>query len=98
MDVGIMCACMPSFRVILLRIFPRLGSTHEASNHQATTGNKSYAEVSRSDNIKSGISYSKNYTVEYATKPAHDESSFVQLVEIRAAPEESIDNISQHEE
>ncbi|KAH9204947.1 hypothetical protein DL95DRAFT_255244, partial [Leptodontidium sp. 2 PMI_412] len=31
LDVGIMCVCMPSFRIILISIFPRLGSTREAT-------------------------------------------------------------------
>ncbi|KAH6718782.1 hypothetical protein BKA61DRAFT_542829 [Leptodontidium sp. MPI-SDFR-AT-0119] len=32
LDVGIICACMPSFRILLIKIFPRLGSAHEPTN------------------------------------------------------------------
>jgi hypothetical protein len=79
---------MPSFRVVLIRIFPRLENTHESIDLQLTTINHSGAEVLKSNTTKSGISCSKD-SVNYTTKPAQDESSFVQLAEIRAVPEES---------
>lgn len=80
---------MPSFRIILISMFPRLGSTHESTHRRTTTDNHSHTKALKSNNAKTGISYSRNYAVEYTMKPAQDESSFVQLVEIRAVPEES---------
>jgi hypothetical protein len=88
LDVGIICACMPSFRIILIRIFPRLGSTPDSSNPQFTTGNQSGMEVLQSNTTKSGISYSRD-SGNYTMKPAQDDSNFMQCVEIRAVPEES---------
>jgi len=80
---------MPSFRIIIISIFPRLGSTRESTDHRVTTGNHPRAEDLKSNKTKSGISYSRDYAVEYTMKPTQqDESSFVQLVEIRAVPEE----------
>ncbi|PMD17184.1 hypothetical protein NA56DRAFT_632302 [Hyaloscypha hepaticicola] len=88
LDVGIICACMPSFRIILIRIFPRLGSTPNSSDPQFTTGNQSGMEVLQSNTTKSGISYSRD-SGNYTMKPAQDDSNFMQCVEIRAVPEES---------
>lgn len=90
LDVGIICACMPSMRIFLVRLFPRLLSTQERGQFTSTimqsnrrnTGAKSKA--SRNGDGK-GISLSRNYGVEYSLRPAQDESSFVQLVEIEAA-------------
>jgi hypothetical protein len=88
LDVGIICACMPSFRVILIRIFPCLGNTPESTDPQFTTGIRSGAEILQSNTTKSGISYSRD-PVNYMIEPAQDDSNFVQCVEIRAVPEES---------
>ncbi|PVH72157.1 hypothetical protein DL98DRAFT_611756, partial [Cadophora sp. DSE1049] len=89
LDVGIICACMPAIRIILIRMFPRLGSTQTSTDIRQTIGKHSDAQLSKKGDVKSGISYSRNYGVEYAMKPAQDDSSFVQLVEIRAVGDES---------
>ena len=82
---------MPSFRIILVRLFPWFGgSTYESTDRQATTSNRYGSRTQISNTLKSsdgkaGISYSRSYGVDYTMKPAQDESSFVQLVEIEVA-------------
>lgn len=50
-NVGIMCACMPAMRVILVRLFPKvLGTTTNNASYHAKYGNRSQ------DLVKSGFS------------------------------------------
>lgn len=52
-NVGIICACMPTLRLILIRIFPRLGGTRTPSGRYY---NKKYSGQSRSgDNVIGSI-------------------------------------------
>jgi hypothetical protein len=88
LDVGIICACMPSFRILLIRIFPRLGNTPEPTDPQFPTGNEDGVEVFQSNTTKSGVSYSRD-SVNYTIMPAQDDSNIVQSVEITPVPEES---------
>jgi hypothetical protein len=84
---------MPSFRVILIRMFPRLGtSIQNTTVNGTTTGNHfgsrtQTGQALKNGDVKTGILCSRNYGVEYTTKPTDDESSFVHLVEIDVARE-----------
>jgi hypothetical protein len=87
-NVGIICACMPSLRVILVRMFPKiLGSTKEATHNYAKYGSRSGmggASAVRSGLGKSGskdphtITYTKTFAVQHGDS---DETSLVQMDE-----------------
>ncbi|OJJ50368.1 hypothetical protein ASPZODRAFT_149708 [Penicilliopsis zonata CBS 506.65] len=74
-NVGIICACMPTMRVILVRLFPRLmGSTRSDPRHYYESGsrsrgrNRSTTRRSGFPSIpqgKDGIVRSMTYTVDY---------------------------------
>ncbi|KAI5462640.1 hypothetical protein BGZ63DRAFT_403848 [Mariannaea sp. PMI_226] len=93
--VGIICACMPTMRLVLVRIFPRaLGGSHRyyESNTSRRTGSQtrptkttitSNVHKSQQKNDESGITCHKSYTVEYGD---NDE---VQLIHIRNAGREA---------
>lgn len=92
LDVGIICVCMPSLRHMLIRMFPSLGSTHDSTDKRTTTDKHSGSRTQigkalKINDVKTGISCSRNYGVEYTMKPAQDESSFVHLVEIAVVRE-----------
>ncbi|CZR67823.1 related to integral membrane protein PTH11 [Phialocephala subalpina] len=88
-NVGIICACMPSMRLLLVRLFPKiLGSTQNSNkqyvnSHGRITGNSS---LGRSDKIsipsepdENTIVYSQTYTVRYGDPETGDEVQLVPL-------------------
>ncbi|KAH6684559.1 hypothetical protein B0J14DRAFT_465132, partial [Halenospora varia] len=96
-NVGIICVCMPSLRVLLVRLFPKmLGSTQHASNknylnnsHSHMGGNisvnKSHGKSKSNGGLNgSGIMKSETYTVQYGTKGDRD-SDEVELRNLRFA-------------
>jgi hypothetical protein len=48
-NVGIICACMPAIRLLLLRTFPKIiGSSQDSSNPNSNSGNKNSNSHNRS--------------------------------------------------
>ncbi|KAF2998310.1 hypothetical protein E8E13_007608 [Curvularia kusanoi] len=82
-DVGIICTCMPSIRLGLSRMFPRImGSTHQSTAKEtAGPSGRSHGVNTFSGNE---INVQTTFRVSHAKKPqkSEDERSFVQLVEI----------------
>ncbi|KAK8086119.1 CFEM domain-containing protein [Apiospora phragmitis] len=85
-NTGIICACMPSLRLLLVKLFPRVlgGSTNARSqyymsgadhNRNNTRSGKRNPNLSQSRD--GGILYSKSYTVEY--QKDQDEASLVRM-------------------
>jgi hypothetical protein len=95
-NVGIICACMPALRLILVRLFPRaLGSTQYASNqYYAKYGTNSRAiksghnaSVSRSqlghDDIFAGKhSNAITYTTTFEVRHGDDEEQLVPMEDL----------------
>ncbi|KUI55538.1 hypothetical protein VP1G_02965 [Cytospora mali] len=83
-NVGIICACMPTMRLLLLKMFPKLSSTYRNMSGYYAGGatNQSKLKHSRSktpanDGLTSSrINYSRSYTVQFQDAKA---SSQVQL-------------------
>ncbi|KAL5116293.1 hypothetical protein ACEQ8H_005851 [Pleosporales sp. CAS-2024a] len=86
-NVGIICACMPSLRVILVRIFPKiLGDTRNTGNKYARYGSRS--GLGGGSALRSGlggkskdphpITYTKSFAVRQGES---DETSLVQMDE-----------------
>lgn len=89
-NVGIICACMPTVRLLLLKLFPKLSSTYRdmSGYYKSATGQSRPTKASRSrtlgqDGLASahgqGISYSRSYTVQFQEAKA---SSQVQLSDL----------------
>ncbi|KAH7410677.1 CFEM domain-containing protein [Cadophora sp. MPI-SDFR-AT-0126] len=91
-NVGIICACMPSLRVLLVRLFPKvMGSTRNKSAGYHAEGSRSGIGMGANVSIGRGkdlappskdsksIMYSQSYNVDL-----EDESSLVQLKELPA--------------
>jgi len=88
-NVGIVCACMPSLRILLVRVFPKLRGTsnrsnnqYYAKNHSQRGGNISVIRATASsgppDNNK--ITYERSYTVQRELE--EDETQLVELTEL----------------
>jgi hypothetical protein len=101
-NVGLICLCMPSIRVILVRLFPRiLGSSNRsmayANGNTSALGNmQSSREAQVAPKNGRGIVYSRSYTVEYDQR-YNDQSRLVRMAELDAAvyaKTESKDSIS----
>jgi hypothetical protein len=100
-NVGIVCACMPSMRVLLVRLFPKiLGNTHDAtnkyyanksSNHIGTGANKS---LNLSQSGESGIKFTKSYTVQYGNQMEDDETSLVAMGALASTKSDSKSSIT----
>jgi hypothetical protein len=100
-QVGIICACMPSIRLGMTRLFPKLlGSsvnsiTKETYGNGATgtgTGRNRTGRHSVNAFNPNEISVQTTFKVSHGRKPPKaddDERSFVQLVEIDAASKRS---------
>ncbi|RDW80331.1 hypothetical protein BP5796_05029 [Coleophoma crateriformis] len=88
-NVGIICSCMPSFRLLLVRLFPTYMGAHDKSK----TGSDSHYPRNNIRNQHSreeagGIVYSKGYHVTYSRKPSEgdDGSSTFRLVTLDRKP------------
>jgi hypothetical protein len=85
-NVGIICACMPSIRIILVRMFPKmLGSTKETTQNYAKYSSRS--GVGGASTVRNGlgknaskdphtITYTKTFAVQHGD---NDETSLVQM-------------------
>jgi hypothetical protein len=87
-NLGVICACMPSIRVLLSSIFSRpAGGADEHVAFQSTEQSPAVARLDRdlSDGIHRTKSYS--YSIEYNPKPTRgrDGLRFVQLVDMTGA-------------
>jgi hypothetical protein len=94
-QVGIICACMPSIRLGLTRLFPKLlGSSNNSVSKDAygkggtgATGGRSRSQGPHSVFNPNEISVQTTFKVSHGRKGPKsddDERSFVQLVEIDA--------------
>jgi hypothetical protein len=86
-QVGIVCVCMPSIRLGLTRLFPKmLGSTAQTTSKQAYGGGGPGRSEGNTLSVLSAnaINVQTTFRVSHARKPQihDDERSFVQLVEI----------------
>ena len=100
---------MPSMRVLLVRLFPKLlGSTQHsnakyyANSHSHVGGNISINKSSKSANAsqtgnENGITYSQTYTVRYGGQFEHDETHLVQMSDLDAEVMKSTSRISERE-
>lgn len=88
-NIGIVCACLPAIRVILVRMFPTiLGSSRNTSNHAyanygshgITGGGSALRSVNRNKSQTTNDSNTITYTKTFAVQSAeNDETSLVQL-------------------
>jgi hypothetical protein len=90
-NVGIICACMPSLRIILVRMFPTiLGSTKQTTQNYAKYGSRSGigggggSSAVRSGFGKNGGSSKDPHTITYTKTFAvqHGDSDETQLVQM----------------
>jgi hypothetical protein len=92
-NVGIICACMPSLRVIFVRMFPKiLGTTKDNTREYGKYGSRSHnlggtsavrSGLGRSANTDTdphAITYTKTFEVQHGD---NDETSLVQMDELR---------------
>jgi hypothetical protein len=90
-NVGIICACMPSLRVIFVRMFPKiLGTTKDNTKNYENYGSRSHT-LGGTSAIRSGLNknqgsstdphtivYTKTFAVQHGDS---DETSLVQMDE-----------------
>jgi hypothetical protein len=85
-DVGIICTCMPSIRLGLTRLFPKLMGSTNRSTAKGTAGpsGRSHGLNTFNGLTANEINVQTSFRVSHAKKPQSndDERSFVQLVEI----------------
>jgi hypothetical protein len=84
-QVGIICTCMPSIRLGLARLFPKmLGSTHQSTGKDTAGPSRRSQGHALSGITANEINVQTTFRVSHAKKPQSndDERSFVQLVEI----------------
>lgn len=106
-NVGIICTCMPSIRVLLLRLFPKLLGTTQNSNgyyvsnsHNHIGGNISVDRPGKSLNSSQrggdvdGITYSQTYIVHWGE---HDETKSTQMSDLDPDAMKSSSRVSENE-
>lgn len=107
-NVGIICACMPSLRVLLVRLFPKLLGTSQHSDnryyvnqsHTHRGGNISVNRPGKSVNSSQhdgsgvAINYSQTYTVQWGE---HDETKLIQMGDLNAGAMKSSTRVSENE-
>lgn len=85
-QVGIICTCMPSIRLGLSRLFPKIMGSTNQSTAKDTVGpsGRSHGLTTFSGLTANEINVQTTFRVSHAKKPqtTDDERSFVQLVEI----------------
>lgn len=75
--VGIICTCMPTLRLLLVRLFPALGSSSYARGYYFSGGGQmrsSKVHNSQGHTLKGGINCEQTVAVQY-----DDETSLVQM-------------------
>ncbi|RFU28030.1 hypothetical protein B7463_g8306, partial [Scytalidium lignicola] len=107
-NVGIICACMPSLRALLVRLFPKiLGTTQNSKSAYYGNNSRSYAggnisvnrpgkslNSGKHDRDGGGIMYSQSYTVQWGE---HDEVQLVQLSNLDTEATKSSSRASEEE-
>lgn len=108
-NVGIICTCMPSIRILLVRLFPKLlGTTQPSNNRYYVNNSHIYMErnapvnrlgkslhSSQHDRNGDGITYSQTYTVQYENQwGEHDETKLMQLSDLDAEAMKSSGRVS----
>ncbi|KAI9054826.1 hypothetical protein LZ554_001971 [Drepanopeziza brunnea f. sp. 'monogermtubi'] len=91
-SIGLICACMPTLRLVLVRLFPRsLGTTqlsrtrnnyYGTQGHTATAGTISVVRPkgkSEVDIPRDGIRYEQSFSVHHDDRWDHDESELIEL-------------------
>jgi hypothetical protein len=86
-EVGIICVCMPSIRLGLARLFPKVWGGSSAQESKPTydgTGHGGRNQSGTLSGLNNAINVQTTFRVSHARKPQtnEDERSFVQLVEI----------------
>ncbi|GLB12106.1 hypothetical protein AtubIFM57258_009384 [Aspergillus tubingensis] len=83
-QIAVMCACLPTFRAMLVHLFPKvLGNTSDHSTYgKRNTPSGGAAFGSQQPLSKSHINKTVSYSVDYGGKKKPQRSSFVQLVEL----------------
>ncbi|CAL3969420.1 unnamed protein product [Diplocarpon coronariae] len=100
LDIGLLCVCTPTLRILLTRFFPRLGhstidSHLENAEQLSAAPPKMICPYSRrlttSPSAGEGIVYEKNYAVEFVDRKEGCNSmlSTTQIVEIQAGTPDS---------
>ena len=78
-NVGIICACLPSIRLGLVHLFPTLLGSTNRSIPKPSLGGRGEGTILKSNTI----AVQTNFRVSHARKPQDsDQGSFVQLVDI----------------
>ncbi|KAH6672446.1 hypothetical protein B0J14DRAFT_593683 [Halenospora varia] len=83
-NLGVICACMPSIRVLLAFVFSRLvGNPHKhLSGHHTGQGS---TRLRSNQDISSGMHHTRSYSIEYNTNLNQDGLKSVQLVDMAGA-------------
>ncbi|KAE8148881.1 hypothetical protein BDV25DRAFT_141368 [Aspergillus avenaceus] len=83
-QIAVMCACLPTFRAMLVHLFPKvLGNTSDQSYYaQRNTPSGRPVFASQQPISKSHINKTVSYSVDYGGNKRPQRSSFVQLVEM----------------
>ncbi|KAI2812173.1 hypothetical protein CBS115989_10709 [Aspergillus niger] len=83
-QIAVMCACLPTFRAMLVHLFPKvLGNTSDHSSYgKRNTPSGGAVFGSQQPLSKSHINKTVSYSVDYGGKKKPQRSSFVQLVEM----------------
>jgi hypothetical protein len=107
-NVGIICACMPNLRLLLVLIFPKLlGTTQQSNDRYYATHSQSHrggnisatrpaksGPSSQQEGSAAGIKYSQTYTVQWGE---HDETKLIQMGDLEAEAMKSSSGLSENE-
>lgn len=84
-EVGIICSCMPSIRLGLARLFPKILGSSIQSSSKPTGAANSHGNTLGTNWSINGIGVTTSVRVSRSMRPqTNDHASFVQLVEIDA--------------
>lgn len=80
-NIGVICACMPSIRVLITCFFPQVfGKSHDNENSLRVGPPVAGGRVTQ--NLSGGIQHTTSYSIDYNSKGNGNTSKFVQLVDI----------------
>lgn len=110
-NVGIICVCMPSIRLLLVRLFPKVfGTTMHSTHgyHRSNSHNQSLAITSLNTSQSSkpsklsevpenGIQFSQSYDVHYGKRWDNDETNLVPLENLNAKSMKSSNRLGKTE-
>ncbi|KAE8393126.1 hypothetical protein BDV23DRAFT_170512 [Aspergillus alliaceus] len=83
-QITIMCACLPTFRAMMVHLFPKMlgNSSNQSYYENRNTPNPRPTFASNQALSKSHINKTVSYTVDYTANKRPQRHSFVQLVEM----------------